>query len=43
MKKINIIFYLESEELHPTFQLDGVTFTYKMYDKRKPGLLLLRF
>jgi hypothetical protein len=28
----------ESEELHPTFQVDGVRFTYKMYDKRKPGL-----
>ena len=28
----------ESNELHPTFQVDGVRFTYKMYDKRKPGL-----
>ena len=28
----------ESNEWHPTFQVDGVRFTYKMYDKRKPGL-----
>ena len=28
----------ESNELHPTFQVDGVRFTYEMYDKRKPGL-----
>jgi hypothetical protein len=39
MKKINIIFLpRDSEELHPTFQGDGVRFTYQMYDKRKPGL-----
>jgi hypothetical protein len=30
----------DSEELHPTFQVDGVRFTYQMYDKRKPGLFL---
>jgi hypothetical protein len=28
----------ESEELHPTFQVDGVRFTWAQYDKRKPGL-----
>ena len=28
----------ESEELHPTFQVDGVKFNYAQYDKRKPGL-----
>ena len=28
----------ESDELHPTFQVDGVRFTLKAYDKRKPGL-----
>ena len=28
----------ESEELHPTFQVDGVRFTWEQYDKRKPGL-----
>ena len=39
MKKTNIIFLpSESEELHPTFQVDGIRFTYEMYDKRKPGL-----
>ena len=27
----------DSEELHPIFQVDGVRFTYQMYDKRKPG------
>ena len=35
--KINFL-TSESEEFHPTFQVDGVQFTYKMYDKRKPGL-----
>ncbi len=29
---------LESKELHPTFQVDGVKFTWAQYDKRKPGL-----
>ena len=28
----------ESKELHPTFQVDGIRFTYAQYDKRKPGL-----
>ena len=28
----------ESKELHPTFQIDGIRFTYAQYDKRKPGL-----
>ena len=28
----------ESEELHPTFNVDGVRFTWAQYDKRKPGL-----
>jgi hypothetical protein len=28
----------ESEELHPTFQVDGVKFTLAKYDKRTPGL-----
>ncbi len=28
----------ESQELHPTFQVDGVRFTYEMYDKQKPVL-----
>ena len=28
----------ESKELHPTFQVDGVRFTWAQYDKRKPGL-----
>ena len=28
----------ESNELHPTFQVDGVRFTYAQYDKRTPGL-----
>ncbi len=42
MKKINIVFLpSESEELRPTFQLDGVRFTWAMYDKRKPGLFKL--
>jgi hypothetical protein len=27
----------ESNELHPTFQVDGIRFTYAQYDKRKPG------
>jgi hypothetical protein len=27
-----------SEELHPTFNVDGVRFTWAQYDKRKPGL-----
>ncbi len=29
----------DSEELHPTFQVDGVRFTYKMYDKRNQDFL----
>jgi hypothetical protein len=28
----------ESKELHPTFQVDGVRFTWAQYDKRRPGL-----
>ncbi len=28
----------ESKELHPTFQVDGVRFTWAQHDKRKPGL-----
>ncbi len=28
----------ESEELHPTFQVDGIKFDYAQYDKRTPGL-----
>jgi hypothetical protein len=28
----------ESEELHPTFNVDGVRFNYAQYDKRTPGL-----
>jgi hypothetical protein len=28
----------ESEELHPTFEVDGKRFTYSAYDKRTPGL-----
>jgi hypothetical protein len=28
----------ESNELHPTFQVDGKPFTLKAYDKRTPGL-----
>ncbi len=28
----------ESKELHPTFQVDGVRFTWAQYNKRKPGL-----
>jgi hypothetical protein len=28
----------ESKELHPTFQVDGIEFTYAQYDKRTPGL-----
>ena len=28
----------ESNELHPTFKVDGKAFTYAQYDKRKPGL-----
>ena len=28
----------ESEELHPTFNVDGVRFTYAQYDQRTPGL-----
>jgi hypothetical protein len=28
----------ESEELHPTFQVDGIKFNYAQYDKRTPGL-----
>ena len=28
----------ESQELHSTFQVDEIRFTYEMYDKRKPGL-----
>ena len=27
----------ESKELHPTFQIDGIRFTYAQYDKRTPG------
>ena len=34
MKKINIIFLpRESEELYPTFNVDGKTFIYASYDK----------
>ena len=29
----------ESNELHPTFQVDGIKFNYAQYDKRTPGLL----
>jgi hypothetical protein len=28
----------ESQELHPTFEVDGKRFTYAAYDKRTPGL-----
>jgi hypothetical protein len=28
----------ESDELHPTFQVDGIKFTNAQYDKRRPGL-----
>jgi hypothetical protein len=28
----------ESNELHPTFQVDGIRFTQAQYDKRTPGL-----
>jgi hypothetical protein len=28
----------ESKELHPTFNVDGVKFTWAQYDKGKPGL-----
>ena len=28
----------ESQELHPTFQVDGIRFTWAQYDKRTPGL-----
>jgi hypothetical protein len=28
----------ESQELHPTFEVDGKPFTYEQYDKRTPGL-----
>ena len=28
----------ESQELHPTFQVDGIKFNYAQYDKRTPGL-----
>ncbi len=28
----------ESQELHPTFQVEGTRFTYAMYDARRPGL-----
>ena len=28
----------ESQELHPTFKVDGQAFTYAKYDKRTPGL-----
>ncbi len=28
----------ESNELHQTFQVDGVRFTHAQYDKRTPGL-----
>ncbi len=28
----------ESKELHPTFQVDGVRFTWAQYDRRKPCL-----
>ena len=28
----------ESEELHPTFEVDGAKFNYAQYDKWKPGL-----
>ena len=28
----------ESNELHPTFQVDGKPFTYEQFDKRTPGL-----
>jgi hypothetical protein len=39
MKRINKIFLpSESQELHPTFNVDGVRFTYAQYDKRTPGL-----
>ena len=27
----------DSNELHPTFQVDGVRFTWAQYDKRTPG------
>ncbi len=38
MKKKSMIFYLESEELHTTFKVDGKRFTLRAYDKRTPGL-----
>ena len=28
----------ESEELHPTFNVDGTRFSYKAYERRTPGL-----
>ena len=34
----NFIKDTESEELHPTFQVDGIKFNYAQYDKRRPGL-----
>jgi hypothetical protein len=28
----------ENQKLHPTFQVDGIRFTYEQYDIKKPGL-----
>jgi hypothetical protein len=28
----------ESKELHPTFNVEGMAFSYKAYEKRTPGL-----
>ena len=33
----------DSEEFHPNLQVDGIRFTYKMYDKREPGLFKFEF
>ncbi len=38
MKKINTIFDQESEQLHSTYIVDGIRFTYAQYDARKPGI-----
>jgi hypothetical protein len=32
----------ESKDLQPTFQVDGVRFTWAQYDKRKPGLFKVK-
>jgi hypothetical protein len=38
MKRININFYLQIHQLHPTFNVDEKRFAMEAYEKRTPCL-----